>query len=372
MICNHLLGVRFPLGAPFIMANVEGQKNRGLIKMRLNISIIKKIITIFILVVIFQPAFAITELEKAQQLISEDKLQEALESTNKILAEDRGNIQARFIKGLVLTKMNQFDEAEKIFLDLTTEHPKLPEPYNNLAVIYAAQGQYEKARKVLLEAISTHPSYATAHENIGDIYAKMASQAYNKALQLDEGNQTAREKLSLIGELFSAPAPAPVVAQKENREKQEEKIAVVREDVSGLKPVKENKTTKQVVEQNVVPVDENNETLKNDIIQTINDWADAWSSQQVGQYLGFYASEFQPPDNMTRSNWEQLRSDRLKAPGFINVKLSQPAVTFHGKEHASVSFLQSYRSDTYNDRINKTLLMKNINGRWMIVEERSN
>jgi len=53
-------------------------------------------------------------------------------------------------------------------------------------------------------AIRTNPSYATAHENLGDIYAKMASQAYNKALELDPNNQSAvGSKLALIREIFS-------------------------------------------------------------------------------------------------------------------------------------------------------------------------
>src|SRR5690606_6723636 len=69
---------------------------------------------------------------------------------------------------------------------------------------------------------------ATAHENLGDIYAKLASQAYNKALQLDANNaNSVKPKLALIRELFSAdatgkagrpaaaaPAPAVVATQR--------------------------------------------------------------------------------------------------------------------------------------------------------------
>jgi len=61
----------------------------------------------------------------------------------------------------------------------------MPEPYNNLAVLYAAEGQERKAAEALEQAIRTNPSYTTAHENLGDLYARMASEAYAKALQLD-------------------------------------------------------------------------------------------------------------------------------------------------------------------------------------------
>src|SRR6185436_6783162 len=70
-------------------------------------------------------------------------------------------------------------------------------------VLYASQGQYDKARKSIEMAIRTHPSYAIAHENLGDVYAKMASEAYDKALQLDRGNAAAQTKLAMIKDLFS-------------------------------------------------------------------------------------------------------------------------------------------------------------------------
>ena len=86
------------------------------------------------------------------------------------------------------------DEATGVFLKLTEEAPELPEPYNNLAVIYAQQKQYDKAKAALEMAIRTHPSYAVAHENLGDLYAKMARQAYDRALQIDAGNASAQEQ----------------------------------------------------------------------------------------------------------------------------------------------------------------------------------
>jgi tetratricopeptide (TPR) repeat protein len=40
-----------------------------------------------------------------------------------------------------------------VFTKLTDDYPELPEPYNNLAVLYAAAGQYDKARAALEMAI---------------------------------------------------------------------------------------------------------------------------------------------------------------------------------------------------------------------------
>jgi len=149
---------------------------------------------------------AISGISEVEALIAKGKLQRALSTTNKQLAKDKSNVNLLFLKGLILTKKNELEQAKSVFIALSKDHPELPEPYNNLAVIYAAQGDFDNARQALQDAINTHPSYATAHENMGDIYAKMASRAYNQALQLDKDNETAREKLSLIGGLFSVKA----------------------------------------------------------------------------------------------------------------------------------------------------------------------
>ena len=166
---------------------------------------------LLVLVVGAQQVAANSQISQIEALIVQGKLQQALSLTNKQLVEDNADVNYLFLKGLILTKQNALDKARDVFIELTEKHPELPEPFNNLAVVYAAKGDFVKARKALQQAINTHPSYATAHENIGDIYAKMASKAYNQALQLDKDNETAREKLLLVGELFSAKANTQIL-----------------------------------------------------------------------------------------------------------------------------------------------------------------
>src|SRR5713226_5124751 len=144
------------------------------------------------------------DLQDASRLLKAGQREQALERVNRALAAKPGDPQARFLKGLIYTEQGNTREAIEIFTKLTQDYPDLPEPYNNLAVIYAGQGQYEKARAALEQSIRTHPSYATAYENLGDVYAKLASQAYDKALQLDSSNTGAQNKLSLIRDLISS------------------------------------------------------------------------------------------------------------------------------------------------------------------------
>src|SRR5215510_11924302 len=156
------------------------------------------------------------ELQDINALLKQGQHARALERVNQYLAQKPADPNARFAKGLILAEQNKTQEAIEIFAALSRDYPDLPEPYNNLAVLYASQGQYDKAREQLEKSIRTHPSYATAYENLGDVYAKLASQAYDKALQIDSANPVAKNKLALVRELVggAAPASATVAAAK--------------------------------------------------------------------------------------------------------------------------------------------------------------
>src|SRR4051812_50074212 len=93
------------------------------------------------------------DVEEAQKLLRAGQPQQALERVNRALAANPKEPQARFLKGVILTEQGKQAEAIEIFTKLTQDYPNLPEPYNNLAVIYAAQGQYEKARTALEQSI---------------------------------------------------------------------------------------------------------------------------------------------------------------------------------------------------------------------------
>src|SRR5512132_3012636 len=125
------------------------------------------------------------ELQEISRLMKQGQNAQALDRVNALLATKPRDAQGRFLKGLILTEQNKIPEAIEVFTRLSQDYPELPEPYNNMPVLYAAQGQYEKARQSLETSIRTHPSYATAYENLGDVYTKLASRAYDKALQFD-------------------------------------------------------------------------------------------------------------------------------------------------------------------------------------------
>lgn len=144
-----------------------------------------------------------TPLEEVRKLISAGRSKQALAFADEQLLKNPRNAQMRFVRGVILSDMNDNDAARAAFLQLTEDFPELPEPHNNLAVLYAAAGELDRARAALELALIARPDYATAHENMGDVYLQMAATAYQRAATLQPNNRTASNKLALTRELVT-------------------------------------------------------------------------------------------------------------------------------------------------------------------------
>jgi Flp pilus assembly protein TadD len=147
-------------------------------------------------------------LKEAGTLIKERQFATAESKLDALIAQRPREPQARFLKGVVESELGHTDAAIEIFRGLIADYPELPEPYNNLAVIYAQKGEYDSARVALETAVRTAPNWAVARENLGDIYARLAAAEYDRAAKLDRDNKTAPAKLTLVRNLFAAGPPA--------------------------------------------------------------------------------------------------------------------------------------------------------------------
>ncbi len=147
------------------------------------------------------------DIQDVTKLLRTGQVDQAAARADKFLETKPKDAQMRFLKGVILTEQKKTPEAITQFMQLSTDFPELPEPYNNLAVIYAAQGQYEKARAALEMAVRVAPSWGTAHENLGDVYLKLAAQSYEKAAQFEPHNANAARKLAQARELGATAAP---------------------------------------------------------------------------------------------------------------------------------------------------------------------
>ncbi|MDP1733262.1 MAG: tetratricopeptide repeat protein [Sulfuritalea sp.] len=326
------------------------------------------------------PAVHADALQDISKQIKQGQHAQALEQVDKYLAGKPKDAQGRFLKGIVLTEMNKPTEAIAVFSKLTEDYPELPEPYNNLAVIYAQQKQYDKAKQALEMAIRTHPSYATAHENLGDIYARLASQAYDKALQIDSSNSSAQNKLALIRDLMStasrpgkvskpvgepvklaeapkaapgaAPAPPPAAATPAP-------AAAAPAVAAPAKPPEAPKPTPAKAASDASA----------EITKAIDLWAAAWSRKDVKAYLAAYARDFKTPAGESRAVWDGERQKRINKPGAIQVSYEGLRVVVDG-ETATVKFRQHYKSASLKTSSNKVLLMGKRDGKWQILQER--
>jgi tetratricopeptide (TPR) repeat protein len=301
------------------------------------------------------------------RLLRAGQLAEASAKADQFLATKPRDAQMRFIKGVILTEQGKPNDAISTFTKLTEDYPELPEPYNNLAVLYAGQSQFDKARAALEMAIRTNPSYATAHENLGDVYAKLASQAYSKALQLDNSNTGVQPKLALIRDLFSAPgvkggkpaalppiaapAPTPVAA-------------------ATAKPTTVAAAT-QVAPPPAATASAPTATTGNadkEVNAAVQAWASAWSAKNTSDYLAAYGSEFDAPGG--RKAWEEERKKRIVGKNKISVKLNDLNIKVTGNK-AQARFRQDYNADALSVSSRKTLDLVKSGDRWVIVKETS-
>jgi ketosteroid isomerase-like protein len=364
------------------------------------------------------------------KLIHEHQLDEALQRVDTALAAKPRDAQMRFFKGLILSEQGHTNDAIGVFLRLTEDYPELPEPYNNLAVLYASQGEYEKARAALEMAIRTHPSYATAHENLGDVYAKLASQAYDKALQLDSSNTAAQTKLALIRELISAnpngvkrsvtpnsgvvphatvsspatpvaaaatpagktptattvasaqtpasvplPTPAPAATGKSAAAAATSAPPAVAPAApatpSAAASVAANTPAKVPAASSPASASAGGDAgAQDDVSAAVQAWAKAWSSKSIDSYLAAYSGDFVTPSGMSRKQWEEERRARIVGKSSISVELQNLEVSVDG-DRAVAHFRQEYHADSLKTNSRKTLNLVKSNGRWLIQQERS-
>ena len=295
------------------------------------------------------------------QLVRAGKLPEAMAKADQYLATKPRDPQMRFLKGVIQRDSGKPADAIATFTKLTEDYPELPEPYNNLAVLFAGQSQFDKARAALEMAIRTNPSYATAHENLGDVYARLASQAYNKALQLDSGNTAVAPKLALIRELFTpgakgqSPAAAPSAPAVPT--------ASVAPAAPVAQPAKPAPAATPAVAAPVASPDASKEAEA-----AVRAWAAAWARKDMQGYLGAYGKAFDPPGNLSRAAWEDERRSRIVGKSSISVSLDGLVISVNG-DKAVAKFKQAYKADALAVSSRKTLELIKVGERWVIVRE---
>ena len=151
-------------------------------------------------------ALAATPAQEVEALLQRGEAALALQRADEALAARPADAPLRFLRGVALARNGRASEAAEVYDRLTQDFPELPEPFNNLAVLRAAEGRFEQARSLLDAALRLDPAYRTASENLGDVLVRMAERAYDAALSTGRGDAPLQRKLRLTREL-AGPVP---------------------------------------------------------------------------------------------------------------------------------------------------------------------
>ncbi len=310
-------------------------------------------------------AFA-DEYSDVAQLTREGKFADALTRADRFLSSKPRDAQMRLLKGVAQRDAGKTADAIGTFVKLTEDFPELPEPFNNLGVIYADQNQLDKARAAFEAALRTHQGYATAHENLGDVYAKLSSTAYSKALQIDAGNAAVTPKLTLMRQLAGpgqakivtttpavavatptpVPAPAPVTR---------EPVATA---TSPGKPAPAPAPAPKPV----------NDAAAREAEAAVQNWVAAWSNKDLKGYFNAYSKDFTPSAGGSHSAWEAERRSRIEGKSKIAVRLEGLQVVVNGSK-ATAKFRQDYRANGIAISSRKTLELSKQSDGWKITRE---
>lgn len=293
------------------------------------------------------------------------------------LADAKG----RFQDGVNATKQLRYDEAIQIFTALTRDNPSLPEPYNNLAVLYATQGDMQKAAHMLERSIQVNPNYAAAHANLGDLYARMAHEAYTKALHIDRSRSDLPPKLALVQQLFassgqntspvaapvatSAPArtPAPAAATPAESPVQ---AALPTPAVTAI-PAAEAAATKQTATAAAAPATDSSSANQPEAAQAVETAITAWASKNLPDYFAAYSDKFSPIKGDLSSRKAERRV-RIEGKNSIQLDISDLKIQVYGNR-ATAQFRQEYSADGFQSNDRKTLQLQREGDSWRITRE---
>ena len=123
------------------------------------------------------------DLDAIRSMIESGETVTALELLDQEIASSTSDSAALlFLRARILVTMGDFEKAEHIYRELITRYPARPEPYNNLAHLYSAQGKLDQAASLLRAGLYTDPSYRAHFDNLSRIYAEQAARSLSAAL----------------------------------------------------------------------------------------------------------------------------------------------------------------------------------------------
>ena len=112
------------------------------------------------------------------------------------------------------------------------------------------------------------------------------------------------------------------------------------------------------------------ETSKQEQVKiSVNNWARAWSEQNVAHYVASYVKNYST--NSSHSAWLKQRTNKLTRPKSIAIGIAKLEVMLLDENTARAEFEQSYKSNTYQDKVIKQMTLSLQDGSWKISAEKT-
>ena len=108
-----------------------------------------------------------------------------------------------------------------------------------------------------------------------------------------------------------------------------------------------------------------------DVEKFVESWVNAWEQQDAITYLSHYSSNFITPDGMSMVSWSKKRHEVLTNQQIIKIEIRDMQIQKVDNARMQVTFIQEYQSETYSDKVVKTLELVWEKENWMIIQETS-
>lgn len=327
------------------------------------------------------PAF-----ELVKQDMAAGHYEKALQKLEPLVKAEDSNYEAWFLYGVAHVHAQQFHQAIEAFRHVIDLHPILAEPHNNIAAIYNALGDTPAAIAELKEALKKRPNYVVAEENLADLYVKLALQHYRNTLNQVE-NPIVEQRYNRLLSVRN-----PMIMEAENKTGldasntlspiSKQPAAVRKASPPVMAPTPTAPTTTMpvltiekpaaAISQPLPAMPAEGRTIAG-VLDALEAWRMAWSNQNINGYFAAYDNDYQPEARFSsRQLWKDYKKKIIASKTYIRVTLNDVNVSIDKDSvFATVDFMQSFRSNNYNNDSNKRITFRFGNAGWKIFAEES-
>jgi len=316
-------------------------------------------------------------LTQVKEDMAAGKYTAALAKLDPLVKTEQDNYEAWFMYGVAHVHEQQFHQAIEAFRHVIELRPTLAEPHNNLAAVYNALGDPKAAVNELEEALKKRPNYVVAEENLADLYVKLALQHYRNTLDPVEHPRVEQRYNRLLNVRNPMPSDQDKAPENNPITPVAEPVVVAALETSQVdSPATAAPEATPVVtptaDTPLPAMPEEGRTIAG-VLDALEAWRAAWSAQNVDAYFDAYDVAYQPESRFaSREAWKAYKTRVIRSKSYIRIKFNDVHVDMADNSvFATVTAMQDFRSNNYNNESKKKITMKFGRDGWKIFAEES-